>query len=657
MSQHDPSADASVVHDALVSTQSASMVRFDAETANAVLESAPDGLVLVDRTGIIRYANRMMETLCGHMSTAMIGQPVELLVPQASAAAHVALRTRYVANPSPRPMGSAMELSLMHADGSEIPVEVGLAPLTLDDLPFVAVSVRDVTERRQADRERRRLLAQVAISEQYFRSAFEGAPVGMVVTEVHSQGARIVRRANEQFAAILGTDIDSLINTDLRDRTHADDVRTDGEALQQMADGRQVALRTDRRYRRSDGRFVWTNEQTVRMRNDGEPVLTLSHVVDISAQRAQQETEARARHLEAQIGLLVSELLQSGITQATYDDIARVAAMLADAADAVVIIRDESLDLDHLVGCHGPTATMFAADGGTPPAAMVEMIRTAGRVVAVHPDDIVPEPYRGRFGDLLAAPLRLGNQSTGILVVARGLGSASFSSESRATLDTFATRMALALAAAQGRAAETRVRVLDDRERIARDLHDTVIQELFAAGMRISAALPRVTDPTATQGLNEVVDQIDATIKKVRAVVFDLHTQQPGRATLTQLVNECVGEAARALGFSPDVDLDGALDTVPARLHDHLLGVLREGLSNVARHAHASSAQVRVRVADGRLAVSIDDNGVGIDASTQAGSGTRNVTARAAMFGGRAEVRVVDQGSGTSLRWVVPINS
>ncbi len=632
-----------------------SAVRLDAESATAVLESAPDGLLLVDEMGIIRFANRTVQLLCGHEREAMIGRPVELLVPQASARAHADLRTRYIDNPTSRPMGTALELSMLRADGSEIPVEVGLAPLKLGGVGFVAVSIRDVTERRQADRERRRLLAQVAISEQYFRSAFEGAPVGMVVTEVHAGGARIVRRANEQFAAILDTEIGDLLDTDLRGRTHPDDVRADVEAVHHMADGRQIALRRDRRYLRSDGTFVWVNEQTVRMRNDGEPALTLSHVVDISAQKSQHEAEGRARRLESQVGLLVSHLLESGITNTTYDDIARAAAMLTDSIDAAVIIRDPDTKLDHLVGCHGLTATEFATAGGTPPAAMVEKVRLADRVVDVDPVEMVPTQYQERLGGLLGAPLRLGDQSSGILVVARRKGTTGFSPEARSTLDTFAVRMALALAAAQGRAAETRVRVLDDRERIARDLHDTVIQDLFAAGMRISAALPRVADAAASQRLNEVVDQIDATIKKVRAVVFDLHTQQPGRATLTQLVNECIGEAARALGFTPDVELNGELDSIAGRLHDHLLGVLREGLSNVARHAHASSAQVRVRVADGRLSVSIDDNGVGIATDTPAGSGTKNVTARATMFGGRAEIQPGESGTGTSLRWTVPV--
>ncbi len=626
----------------------------DARTATAVLESAPDGLLLVDHSGIIQFANRTIETLSGHVASSLVNQPVEVLVPHASARAHTSLRTRYVEHPTSRPMGSALELSMLRADGSELPVEVGLAPLSLNGSAFVAVSIRDVTERRKADRERRRLLAQVAVSEQYFRSAFEGAPVGMVVTEVHSGGARIVRRLNEQFAAILDAEINELVDTDLRTRTHPDDVRADLEALHQMADGRQVAVRRDRQYRRTDGSYVWTNEQTVRMPNDGEPALTLSHVVDISAQRTQHEAEARARRLDSHIGMLVSQLLENGITQTTYDDIAGIAALLTDSIDAAVVIRDQELDLDHLVGCHGPTATRFAAAGGTPPPAMVELVRLADRVVDINASEMVPEGFRDGLGDLLGAPLRLGGRSSGILVVARGQNDPRYSSDARATLDTFAVRVALALAAAQGRAAETRVKVLDDRERIARDLHDTVIQDLFAAGMRISAALPRVTDPTAAQRLNEVVDQIDATIKKVRAVVFDLHSQLPGRATLTQLVNECVDEAARALGFSPDVELSGELDSVPVRLHDHLLGVLREGLSNVARHARASSARVQVRVADGRVSICVDDDGVGIGRDAAPGSGTRNVTARAAMFGGRSEVVPNETGSGTSLRWVVP---
>jgi PAS domain S-box-containing protein len=638
------------------STEFPSSAVLDGPTARAFLEGAPDGLLLVDADGVIRYANAAASQLSGHPGPTLLGQSVELLVPVASAASHIRLRNTYLGSPRNRPMGGSMELAMRRSDGSEVPVEIGLAPVHVGDSVQVAVSIRDVSERRQADRERRHLVAQLAENEQYFRSAFEGAPVGMVVTELRPGGARIVTRSNEQFAAILDTTCESLIGADLRDVTHPDDVATLAVELERMVEGQQVALRRDLRYRRPDGAYVWTDEQTVRMHAAGPAVLTLSHVVDTSAVRAKQDADARSRLLEASIAALVSDLLESGVSEATYSTIAARAAQLTGATDAAVIMWNPDLGSYQLVGTDGPIAGAFATSGMQPPAALIDRVHMDEAVVALDPNAFLPVPFSGRLAEVLAAPLRFGDRVSGVLVLARPMGSSVFPAFALATLEVFTKRVALAVAAAQGRSAETRVRLLDDRERIARDLHDTVIQDLFAAGMRISAALPRVADETAAARLNDVIDQIDATIKKVRAVVFDLHTQQPGRATVTQLVSECVHEAARALTFTPTLELGGELDEIPSRLHDHLLGVLREGLSNVARHAQASSASVSVRVVAGRVSVRITDNGVGLGSDVPAGSGTRNIVARAAMLGGEATIANLTSGHGTELLWSVPVS-
>lgn len=622
----------------------------------AILNAMPDGLLLVDSKGIIRFANPAVEVLTGHSAEALIGLAVEVLVPAATVRSHVGLRQRYTRTPTSRAMGGALDLTLRRADDTEVPVEIALAPVVIEGHPHVAVSIRDVTDRRQADRERRRLLEQVAVSEQNFRSAFEGAPVGMVVTEIGPRGIRIARRVNEQFAAILDVDIEQVIGSDLRLRVHPDELVLDVDAGTAMLDGRQVAVRRDRRYQKTDGSFVWTNEQTVRMPDDGDRVFALSHIVDISVQRSKQETDAKARRLDGEIGILVTQLLEEGITAHTYNQIVMVAARLTGATDAGLVIQDEGPDVERLVGWHGSIAAEFADADTAPLAALTATVRASGAPVLIEPARVVPPSFAGRLSQILGVPLSLGDWTTAVLVVGVAAGAAPFDTDSQSMLESFATRIALALAAAQGRAAESRARLLDDRERIARDLHDTVIQDLFAAGMRISAALPLVADATVSQRLNDVVDQIDATIKKVRAVVFDLHTQQPGRSSLSQLVGECVSEASRALGFLPGLQTFGDLDSLPARLHDHLLGVLREGLSNVARHARATETSVVIRVADGRLSVRIDDNGVGASPDSAIGTGTRNVTARAAMFGGHAELKPADSGSGVSLRWVVPVN-
>jgi two-component system, NarL family, sensor histidine kinase DevS len=200
---------------------------------------------------------------------------------------------------------------------------------------------------------------------------------------------------------------------------------------------------------------------------------------------------------------------------------------------------------------------------------------------------------------------------------------------------------------------QRQVALLDDRERIARDLHDTVIQDLFAAGMRISAGLVRVTDPEVQARFSDVVDQIDATIRKVRGVVFDLPQHSLGHRSVTEMVQAAVDEIGRALEFRPQLTITGPVDDIDATVFEHALAVLREALSNVSRHAQASAALVRLSVVDGHVELRVEDNGRGIQTDVRHGSGTENIHYRAAELGGSATIAARD-GGGTIVTWRVP---
>ena len=226
--------------------------------------------------------------------------------------------------------------------------------------------------------------------------------------------------------------------------------------------------------------------------------------------------------------------------------------------------------------------------------------------------------------------------------------------------------LAIGLAAAAGIAVENarlHARVadfatLEDRERIARDLHDTVIQRLFAIGLSLQATLRLVTDPAVTNRLTTAIDDLDATVRDVRASIFELHTARlPGRSVRQELVQLC-GESARALGFDPVLRFDGPIDAALGEsMATEMMAVVREGLSNVAKHARATTAQVLAEVRDGRLSVRILDNGVGIGASVSqpgGGRGMQNLAARAARLGGTFTI-ANRPSSGTELHWNVPL--
>jgi signal transduction histidine kinase len=226
--------------------------------------------------------------------------------------------------------------------------------------------------------------------------------------------------------------------------------------------------------------------------------------------------------------------------------------------------------------------------------------------------------------------------------------------------------LVVGLAAAAGVAIEnarliTRVNELalvEDRERIARELHDTVIQRLFATGMLLQSTLPLVTvDPQAASGrIGEAVDDLDTTIKDIRSAIFTLERSRHDGDGLRSRIVSVAQEAADPLGFAPRVAFDGPVDsTVRTTVGTELLATLREALSNVARHAHASRVDVTVSVGkDVRLRV-VDD-GVGPPAErSSSGRGLRNMAARAERLGGSFALRP-GRSRGTDLEWSVPNN-
>ena len=199
--------------------------------------------------------------------------------------------------------------------------------------------------------------------------------------------------------------------------------------------------------------------------------------------------------------------------------------------------------------------------------------------------------------------------------------------------------------------------LVDDRERIARDLHDTVIQRLFAVGLSLQGALTRAAGDPAIERIELAVDEIDMTIRDIRSSIFALHTRRAFAATLRDDVLVIAREAGRGLGFEPSVMFDGPVDSVVTdEIREHLLATLREALSNVTKHAQASKVSIEL-IADASLvSLCIRDDGVGID-STGEGNGLRNMNERAIAFGGSCEISRSSAAGGTSIKWSVPANA
>jgi signal transduction histidine kinase len=224
--------------------------------------------------------------------------------------------------------------------------------------------------------------------------------------------------------------------------------------------------------------------------------------------------------------------------------------------------------------------------------------------------------------------------------------------------------LVIALAGAAGIAIENArlharvadIALFEDRERIARELHDTVIQRLFATGLTLQATVPLVSDrPEVVTRLQAMVEDLDVTVRHVRSAIFELHTARLPGDSLRQAVLTLCAESSRSLGFEPRVQFDGPIDSaVDGPIAEHVLAVLQEALSNVTRHAAASKVDVSLATADGDLLLTVTDDGRGLTDTVTGGRGLENMRARASRAGGEAGWESAP-GGGTTLRWRVPL--
>ena len=205
------------------------------------------------------------------------------------------------------------------------------------------------------------------------------------------------------------------------------------------------------------------------------------------------------------------------------------------------------------------------------------------------------------------------------------------------------------------RATSELLSLADERERIARDLHDTVLQRLFGLGLELQALAIRTGKPELTDRVEEAVDEIDLIIREIRTAVFTLGSASR-QGSLGQALSAVTAQATRVLGFSPRVRLAGPVETATtSEIRTELIASLREALSNIARHAGATEVEVELD-ADDHLVMRVLDNGRGVPAEfdTASGNGLRNMTDRARLLGGDCTV-IARSERGTELRWWVPI--
>ena len=375
-----------------------------------------------------------------------------------------------------------------------------------------------------------------------------------------------------------------------------------------------------------------------------------------------QATRLRERSLDA-IREISAEILSGSGDDRVLELIAERARELVDADVAVICAPGSSLAAGAL------TVRAAAGDGaaalvGTTVAAdesLAGEVMRRGRLVAADwvPTELAIAMGPGSGNTAVGVPLQVRGHTFGALTLA----ARRFGDEQRRLAETFANHASVMLEYTRTNNELQRLLLVEERERIGRDLHDSVIQRLFATGLELQALASRYgpREPELTARLSEAVDGLDDTISQIRATIFAL--KPPGldadighdvpAARVHQFVVGVVAESARALGFVPELLFPGDPESaVPGDIAQHLLVVTREALSNVARHAAATETTVEIETGN-QFAVRISDNGVGIPADRTAGGyGLQNMRDRARAVGGEFVIAAREEG-GTVLEWRV----
>lgn len=392
--------------------------------------------------------------------------------------------------------------------------------------------------------------------------------------------------------------------------------------------------------------------------DDEALVLSLAATAGVAIENARLFAESRRRQEWLQASAEVTRQVLAFGDETPLQTVAGTVCRLADADLVALVIpaQEGFLTIPAAAGdgAQGAAGTTWPVEG-----TLSEMVLTTAKPLLVDnaaSNDLgrTPMPFVARLGPVMLLPLVGPDRVAGVLITGRAQGRRRFSEGELEMASTFADHASMALQLAEARADRDRMTLLEDRARIARDLHDHVIQQLFAAGMTVQGVAVGLPDSGPAKMLDKVVDSLDDAVKQIRTSIFQLRPHSYTGASLRGAVLELSGQISRVLGFEPHVSFDGPIDAVSDQpLTDDVLAVVREALTNTAKHAQARSATVRLHASASALDVTVRDDGVGLQGDRR--SGLENLRVRAERRGGTLLVNDPPPESGTTIVWSVPL--
>ncbi|MFD5079707.1 GAF domain-containing sensor histidine kinase [Streptomyces sp. NPDC058371] len=392
-------------------------------------------------------------------------------------------------------------------------------------------------------------------------------------------------------------------------------------------------------------------------------VLAMEAGIAVGNARLYEAAKQREHWIDGSVAVTTA-LLSGGDAEDALQVVAEQARRLAGSAAGIVLLPADEGGLE-IVAVASPQPSRALGVVIPPESELIGELLDGG---AVFVEEAATDPrmltdLARAYGPVMMLPLQSGGRVLGALVTPRERGARPFTESERTLATQFASQAALALMMAEAQRDRERLAVYEDRDRIARDLHDLVIQRLFATGMMLESAQRRSLAPEVQQGVGKAVDELDVTIQEIRTAIFALQ-QGPSEVPSglrTRVLRE-INMAAVPLGFKPAHDFVGPVDTAVGELTGkNLIAALREALSNAFRHAGACRIEVvvdaTVVLSDGSEGVrlTVADDGVGIPDGGRR-SGLKNLKRRAESLGGDSWYGpgIGEDGGGTTVVWQAP---
>ncbi len=406
------------------------------------------------------------------------------------------------------------------------------------------------------------------------------------------------------------------------------------------------------------GNLYLTNQQT-RGRfspEDEELVGSLAATAGYAIQHAQLFAETQRRQRWAAV---TAEITATLVSADGREPVAMIAERVLDVSGAahvrIVVPTEDSARLSIKVArgigadVEGTMVPVVGSVAGAVLEGMNPRLIDDEDFDHIHP--LLPDGHAP--GSIIAVPLVANRQARGVLLAVRETSAPRFTRSELEMVADFAGQVTLAMELADARNAQQQMLIYEDRSRIARDLHDHVIQQLFASGLELQSVVGTLTRPSNIERVSSVVDTLDSAIAQIRTIIFSLASPRTNHtASLRHQIIDLVNEFDGGLNQTPAVTFTGPVDfVITGDLADDVTAVVREALANIAKHANARSASITIAVGEGAVKVDIEDDGVGFRPDGRR-SGLANLEERAAQRGGRL---ILDSGAaGTRLHWSIP---